>query len=705
MNCNRARTFVWQVLKLRYQYLLLLAFLVMLLLQVNICTASDKPNIDSLFATINNANSDNEKVHAAALVFTYLSGTYRNPILLDSVYNFLQQKNYPLNNQQDSVARAEALQIFGEYHYIKRNFEASIDYYLQAIEFWRKLRNDGAVVNLYNMIAAGYYQNNYTKAAIEYLYKIINFSESNDDSTMSGGAYFNLGLYLMYDGQPAKAIEAFYESNKVIPNPLIAYSYISECYLKLNRMDSALVYLTKSSPLEFSNAVYHPPYFFRAKAAYFNATGNADSAIYFYNRAIDGFKKAMQQHHLPDCYYQLGNIYKLRNSRKEAIALFNESIVTAKEYHKYKTLVKALRSLSGIYNQQSDFADAAHCLQTAFAYDDSVKVDEVNDMIASQNLKLETVRQNEAIQSLRIKKDLEKQQLIQEQKWINYSTASAIALISLVSILLWRSWSTTRKSNRDLKNALTELHHAQEQLIQQEKLASLGSLTAGIAHEIKNPLNFVNNFSILSVDLLNEFLESKDENDRNEIAHDLKKNLEKICEHGMRADSIVRNMLQHSRTSTGDKQLINLNKLCEEYLNLAYHGKRASDPDFNCMMEFKPDKNLPNLKLDAQDISRVILNVVTNAMDEIANKPDGKVVVSTVKNGSFVYVNIKDNGNGIPDEIRQKIFEPFFTTKPTGKGTGLGLSLSNEILKAHGGSISVNDKIQDGTEFRIALPM
>jgi len=249
------------------------------------------------------------------------------------------------------------------------------------------------------------------------------------------------------------------------------------------------------------------------------------------------------------------------------------------------------------------------------------------------------------------------------------------------------------------------LKETQGQLVQQEKLASLGALTAGIAHEIKNPLNFVNNFADLSNELLDELKTAKSDEERNEIIQTLQQNLEKINHHGKRADSIVKSMLEHSRTGSGDKQLTDINKLSDEFLNLAYHGMRANVADFNCAIEKNLGADLPKVKIVQQDISRVLLNLFNNAFYAIRDNPDAKLSLTTSSSNSSIIIKIKDNGSGMADHVKQKIFEPFFTTKPSGEGTGLGLSLSFDIIKAHGGKIEVFSEEGKGTEFMITLPV
>ena len=268
---------------------------------------------------------------------------------------------------------------------------------------------------------------------------------------------------------------------------------------------------------------------------------------------------------------------------------------------------------------------------------------------------------------------------------------------------------------REIENAYSELKATQAQLIQSEKMASLGELTAGIAHEIQNPLNFVNNFAEVSNELIDEM---KDEikkgnyDEVNTIADDVKQNLEKINHHGKRADAIVKGMLQHSSSGSSKKEPTDINALADEYLRLAYHGLRARDKSFNATMKTDFDENIGNINIIPQDIGRVMVNLIANAFYAVNEKSKQGVAgyepiveVSTKKQGNIVLIGVKDNGNGIPQKILDKIFQPFFTTKPTGQGTGLGLSLSYDIIKAHGGELKVETKDDEGSEFIINLPV
>jgi signal transduction histidine kinase len=270
------------------------------------------------------------------------------------------------------------------------------------------------------------------------------------------------------------------------------------------------------------------------------------------------------------------------------------------------------------------------------------------------------------------------------------------------------------ETNTALTKSLEELKAAQAQLIQSEKMASLGELTAGIAHEIQNPLNFVNNFSEVNTELIDELKNELLADNKEEallIANDIKDNQQKINQHGKRADAIVKGMLQHSRASSGKKELTDINALADEYFRLSYHGLRAKDNSFNATIETHLDETLEKVNVIPQDIGRVLLNLFTNAFYAVSEKKKQKgegyeptVSISTKKIGDKVEIRVADNGKGIPRNIVDKIFQPFFTTKPTGQGTGLGLSLSYDIIKAHGGELKVETKEGEGSVFILNLP-
>ena len=292
------------------------------------------------------------------------------------------------------------------------------------------------------------------------------------------------------------------------------------------------------------------------------------------------------------------------------------------------------------------------------------------------------------------------------------------AAIAIENVRLFES---VEARTRELAKSLEDLRTAQDRLVQTEKLASLGQLTAGIAHEIKNPLNFVNNFSAVSVELIDELrealaganLDDKLRAEISEIADTLQGNLDKVVQHGKRADSIVKNMLLHSRQGSGEHRPVDINAIVEESLNLAYHGARAEKQGFNITLERSFDPTAGEVDVFPQEITRVLLNLISNGFYAATKRKaeanggdyEPTLAAATKNLGDSVEIRIRDNGTGIPPEVKEKMFNPFFTTKPVGEGTGLGLSISHDIIvKQHGGSIEVDTQPGEFTEFRIVLP-
>jgi signal transduction histidine kinase len=322
----------------------------------------------------------------------------------------------------------------------------------------------------------------------------------------------------------------------------------------------------------------------------------------------------------------------------------------------------------------------------------------------------------------------------QNQRWLLITIAGILFSTFVLLFMFYRNIKIKQKANallqeqkKKVETTLINLKNTQSQLIQSEKMASLGELTAGIAHEIQNPLNFVNNFSELNRELIAELKEEVGKGDLEEvkaIADDIAGNEEKINHHGQRASSIVKGMLEHSRTSSGQKEPTDLNALCDEYLRLAYHGLRAKDKSFNADFKTELDPNLPKINVIPQDIGRVLLNLINNAFYAVSSKASDyakassdkssiegndykpTVTVKTKKHYKLIEIRVKDNADGIPSNIINKIFQPFFTTKPTGQGTGLGLSLSYDIItKGHNGTLEVDTTEGIGSEFIIQLPV
>jgi two-component system, NtrC family, sensor kinase len=374
------------------------------------------------------------------------------------------------------------------------------------------------------------------------------------------------------------------------------------------------------------------------------------------------------------------------------------------------------------YKQKNQQDSAYKYLLIASQIKDSLNKVRIANLSAFQNVSFE--------ETLRLE-NLENEKIQTEANIRIYSLLAGFMVVSVVGIILFRNNKQRKKSNlllttqkseieqqkKQVELSMEQLQSTQSQLVQAEKMASLGELTAGIAHEIQNPLNFVNNFADLNVELIDELQQELITGNTEEaiaIANNIKDNEQKINHHGKRADAIVKSMLQHSRKSSGQKELTDINALCDEYLRLSYHGLRAKDKSFNADFATKFDTTLAPISVAPQDIGRVILNLVNNAfyaVNERQKKEQGstykpRVTLTTTKQAGQVIIEVADNGIGIPQQVKEKIFQPFFTTKPTGEGTGLGLSLSYDIVtKGHGGELRVETKEGIGTEFIIQLPV
>jgi signal transduction histidine kinase len=381
-------------------------------------------------------------------------------------------------------------------------------------------------------------------------------------------------------------------------------------------------------------------------------------------------------------------------------------------------ILRDYKLLADIYQKTGDINKANYAYRSYINLQDSILADQGK----YRTLSFETEQQINA-KELSISK-LETDNKISALSR-NFTIGISVLLLVLAGSIYYR-FTAKKKANLVLEKTLADLKSTQSQLVQSEKMASLGELTAGIAHEIQNPLNFVNNFSSLNTELVAEVREaisSGNLGDADEMLGNIADNEEKIHHHGKRADAIVKGMLQHSQKGSGTKEPTNINALADEYLRLAYHGLKAKDKMFNAIIKTDFDDGIGNINIIPQDIGRVLLNLINNAFYAVDEKnkqaSDGyqpEITVSTrlynaSKNQSisqlanWVIISVQDNGNGIPENIRNKIFQPFFTTKPTGQGTGLGLSLSYDIIKSHGGEITVESKQGEGSEFFIRLPI
>jgi two-component system, NtrC family, sensor kinase len=556
--------------------------------------------------------------------------------------------------------------------------------------------------------------------------EITNRSELQKDTAKILAAYRKLGNAYYYAGDFSKDIEylkkALLIANSL--NDIVALSgianNISATYTQKKYPDSALVYGRMGLRYaRHSGDMKTLAMITGTLADVFIVDNQYDSAL-IYARESLGYGNAKNILGKVWTLNALSQIFLESNQYDSSIFYAHEAITIASELGFKDQLQSAYENLSLVYNRTYKPDSAFKYLQLAVAIKDALyssdKLKQVQGVLAREESRLEQI---------------EKERLEFQNKMKVYGLIAGLVTLGIIAFLQYRNNGQKQKANLSLKaqkekveNTLQDLKLTQLQLIQSEKMASLGELTAGIAHEIQNPLNFVNNFSELSNELISEMVDEVDKGNTAEvksIAKDVQQNLEKILHHGKRADAIVKGMLQHSRSSSGQKEPTDINALCDEYLRLSYHGLRAKDKTFNATLKTDFDESIGNINIIPQDIGRVILNLINNAfyvVDEKKKDPYSlkggetykPVVTVTTRrlgspsgDGGKVLISVKDNGPGIPKKILDKIFQPFFTTKPTGQGTGLGLSLSYDIVKAHGGELKVETKEGEETTFIITL--
>jgi two-component system, NtrC family, sensor kinase len=523
---------------------------------------------------------------------------------------------------------------------------------------------------------------------------------------------------LLYHKQSMQLFNASHNYNMAVP----AEVYLGMTYYRLNQLDSALFYslMADEKIKQYGDETMSCPNLITLGRIQLKK-GNVQPALNYFQQSLSAGYLIDQYFFTSTANLEIADIYQKAGQRDSCIYYTQRALDDAKKNGSGLSISGVSIYFSSLYEKNNpELALRYHKMAEAALW----KINDLDDLNAIENLMAfdEEGRQYE----------LATTRAAYQNNLRQYSLLAGLGVFLLIAFFLYRNNRQNQKANTLLRHqkeeinaqkviaekTLSELRSTQSQLIQSEKMASLGELTAGIAHEIQNPLNFVNNFSEVSNELMAEMkteLAAGNMELATEIADDITSNLEKINHHGKRAGDIVKGMLQHSRTSSGLKELTDINALCDEYLRLSYHGLRAKDKSFNAKFETDFDSSLPKINVIPQDIGRVILNLINNAFYAVNerlrqaqphSRYDSLVKVSTKKLGDEIEIRVQDNGSGIPDAIKEKIFQPFFTTKPTGQGTGLGLSLAYDIVtKGHGGGLRVETKEGNGTTFTIVLPL
>lgn len=615
----------------------------------------------------------------------------------------------------------------GNAYQTKGSFEKALIYYERAYQISLSSKMEKGIPGILNNIGLVHTNLGDYIGALEKYYEALKRVEGSNNKLFMASVINNIAIVHFYQGKMNEADSAYQVMLKIALElkdslrTIYAYNNIGEVNLEQNNTILALKNFTKAQQLAL---LQRNP---EMLVAIGNNLGNTYIKLDSLAQAQTQFENALQlakqkDYGLATCKALIGiaNVKYRKGLYKEAISNGLEGLKKAEEMGQTQLLRDANKLVSDIYDKMGEGTNALKHFKLFKQYSDSLN-NLTNERAAANEKANYQVSQN--------KIQFEKKSL--QQRWIIFSAFAALLTLCVIVWIINRNKKRLNKTNIDLQQknevikiqkqeveaALTQLKATQAQLIQAEKMASLGELTAGIAHEIQNPLNFVNNFAEVSQELLTEMqkaLATGDLEEAKDLIADVIGDLEKINLHGKRADSIVKGMLQHSRTRTGQKDLTDINALCNEYLRLSYYGLRAKDKSFNAKFETDFQKNIPKINIVPQDIGRVVLNLINNAFyavnekkahaQALGNSYEPTVIVSTKSNGNTVSISVTDNGQGISQSIIDKVFQPFFTTKPSGEGTGLGLSLSYDIIKAHGGNLKIDTKEDVKTTFTIEIP-
>jgi two-component system NtrC family sensor kinase len=606
-------------------------------------------------------------------------------------------------NIGDKKRTAIAYQLLAAVYMVQNNLPENLKNLYISLKLYQQLADKyGIATNLQYIGAAYQGMGNYSDA-LKSLVEAAKIRQQIGDKIGSGQTYATIAELYSSEGRYPEALQNVEVALQLFQKPEMPSWGIPMCYGIMGRIyerqgDSAL-----------------------SKRKLTDATINYSKAEKYYLLALEKRKADNSSQGITESYTAIGGVELKLKHFFAAKAYLKKGLKLSLAFNVKRNLQYIYLSLSELDTIEGNYKQAYIDYTKHILYRDSTFNDE--DKTKAVQIKMQSeFDKKEAIASAeQAKKDAEAKRVKDKQYFTIAALGVIVFAILAIALIQLRNNKQKQKANivlqhekQKVESTLLELKATQTQLIQSEKMASLGELTAGIAHEIQNPLNFVNNFSDVNSELIEELEQEADKGNFDEvksIANDIKENEQKINHHGKRADAIVKGMLQHSRASTGKKELTDINALADEYLRLSYHGLRAKDKEFNADIKTDFDETIGKIEVVQQDIGRVLLNLYNNAFYAVNEKKrqlDGTfepaVAVTTKRTGHKVEILVKDNGYGIPQKVVDKIFQPFFTTKPTGQGTGLGLSLSYDIIKVHGGELKVETKEGEGAAFIVQLP-
>jgi two-component system, NtrC family, sensor kinase len=635
-------------------------------------------------------------------------------IVLNAQHSFEDSLKLAIKNTTSDTVKIQLMSSLTQY-YLDNNLDSALIYGMEIIKLSTAKKYTYGLCKGYIYVSRAYNRvGNYTDG-LKMVLRALNIAQQltygNKEILCSG--YFQLGASHMVMKRAQDATTSLFKSlefgKESKPDDyFMSLAMLGNVYRQVNQLDSAFMYTWEAYNLSKRYNTKVPQSFILSVLGDIYKSRNIhDSAIFYYSQSLHIAEETDNYFFTARSLTGLAELFHRVGAHDSAVFYGQKALSLSQQYNYQLYVLNASQILMNSYENNNNTDSTLKFMKVMLTANDSM----YNQVRAQQYTTI-------------LYDELQQEQLTREAEERNKNKNRLLALLTVVSLalitagVLHRSNRQKQKVNAQLQQTLSHLKATQSQLIQSEKMASLGELTAGIAHEIQNPLNFINNFSEVNKELLGELNEEIDKGNLEEVkilAKDVIDNEQKINHHGKRADAIVKGMLQHSRSSNSQKEPTDINALADEYLRLAYHGLRAKEKNFNVTLKTDYDASIGKINIIPQDIGRVILNLITNAFyavneKTLASKASGDasyeatVWISTKKSGDQVLINIKDNGNGIPQKAMDKIFQPFFTTKPTGEGTGLGLSISYDIVKAHGGEMKMESKEGEGATFIIKLP-
>jgi signal transduction histidine kinase len=683
------------------------------------------PHLGNLHRSLSDARNDTARLKAYSDLGAYYTLEDRDSsgYYLEKAYSLAVALHLKLNE-------ASILNLMGVLQMQQEKFAKSLEFYLRAMH----IAKDPSIEKTIRQLSPGQSPASARMLEISKSYDLIGLLNA-----YTGNWTENIKNQMKYYREAEKYAIASGNQRQIATVTF----HMGIAYKNAGKLDSALIFIKKAQSAfsALNDAQLGRSLIYLGET--YEQMGNPDLAAHTLLQASAMLNQTNDYVHRGLAYTTLSRVYGLLSKTDSALYYAKESSRIFEKRRDPAWKRDAYNLIASHFDRLGKIDSATFYLKLAKSLSDSLSIEERKNLLAFQDVLID--------EQIKLE-NLEKERIETREKIKISLLMSGIGVFLVIALLLYRNNRAKKKTNEmlqqrnvQIENTLHQLRSTQSKLIQSEKMASLGELTAGIAHEIQNPINFVNNFSEVSSELIDEMKEKINKGnyeEANAIANDVKHNLDKITHHGKRADSIVKGMLQHSRSSAGTKEPTDISALADEYLRLAYHGMRAKDKAFNASIKTAFEPNLPLVPVVAQDIGRVLLNLFNNAFYAVSEKQraqgDGyqpELIVqvgwadnmpgatlyagdglnpqhvprnagSEIQNPRSIVIAIADNGNGIPNSIKDKIFQPFFTTKPTGQGTGLGLSLSYDIVtKGHGGELTVDTVDGKGSIFSIKLPL